>query len=163
MSNTDTPTLTHEVISYDVKQTAAALRKALKTAFPAVKFSVTMSRGTGYGWLDCGWTDGPSEKQVTAITEQFESSRWQGDERGYGNVEPTLLMNEDGGTVEHHYRCCGVETHHHISEAAYTWGEANMPDEFAENLNATYPHHTHPMCVRTWLLTEAVDLTEVTA
>ncbi len=60
------------------KDSAALLRKALKDAFPAAKISLRMSRGTGYGYMYCSWTDGPSEKSVRAITDPFHGERFDG-------------------------------------------------------------------------------------
>lgn len=42
-----------------VKETAAAIRTDLREQFPDAKFSVTMSRGTGYGYLYVNYEDGP--------------------------------------------------------------------------------------------------------
>lgn len=61
-----------------VKETAVALRKALKDAFPGTKFSVKMQRGTAYGWLHVDYTDGPATEQVRKIADGFESERFSG-------------------------------------------------------------------------------------
>lgn len=59
---------------YDSPVTIAQdTRKALRSAFPATKFSLTGSRGTGYGWLNLSWTDGPTNEQVAAITDEFDA------------------------------------------------------------------------------------------
>lgn len=44
----------------DPKITAAAARQTLQAGFPGVKFSVRCSRGTGWGYISCDWTDGPT-------------------------------------------------------------------------------------------------------
>lgn len=56
-----------------VKETAAALRGALRDAFPAVRFSVRMDRGSATGWLMVAWVDGPSEDAVGAVVRGFQS------------------------------------------------------------------------------------------
>ena len=61
----------------------AAIRAALKIAFPAVKFSVTGSRGTGYGWSRVNWTDGPSDHLVRACVAPFFGSYFDGMDDGY--------------------------------------------------------------------------------
>lgn len=90
----------------DVKQTAAAMRKALAAAFLGVKFSVRMSRGTGYGWLDVSWQDGPTVPPVKAVVRRFESERWSGMDDSYHQVSQT-------GPVR--YSCCGVITRRTMS------------------------------------------------
>ena len=57
------------------KGAAAAMRKDLKKAFPGIKFSVTIGRGTGRAFIDCDWTDGPSEALVAGVVG-FYDSRW---------------------------------------------------------------------------------------
>lgn len=98
-----------EPTQLDVKQTAAAMRKALAVAFPGVKFSVRMSRGTGYGWLDVSWQDGPTVRLVEAVVRRFESERWSGMDDSYRQVSQT-------GPVR--YSCCGVATHRRMSAEA---------------------------------------------
>src|SRR3989304_5086157 len=60
-----------------------AIRAALKVSFPGVKFSVTGSRGTGYGWSQVEWTDGPKESAVRALTDKFFGSSFNGMTDGY--------------------------------------------------------------------------------
>ncbi len=50
------------------------LRKALRAAYPETRFSVRMSRGTGYGTLHVSWSGGPSEKDVHPILAHFEGA-----------------------------------------------------------------------------------------
>jgi hypothetical protein len=50
------------------KDSAAKLRKDLKGKFPGIKFSVKLASS---GWLTClnvSWVDGPSVKEVEALT-----------------------------------------------------------------------------------------------
>ena len=60
-----------------------AIRAALKLAFPGTKFSVTGSRGTGYGWSRVSWTDGPSDHRVRACVAPFFGSQFNGSIDGY--------------------------------------------------------------------------------
>ncbi|WP_394275167.1 LPD29 domain-containing protein [Luteococcus sp.] len=69
--------------SASVKQTAAALRRHLRRTFPGVRFSVTMERGSAHGWISVEWTDGPRWEQVREITQQYESSRFDGMDDAY--------------------------------------------------------------------------------
>jgi hypothetical protein len=91
-------------MSADTKQTASALRSALRKTFPGVPFSVRMARGTAYGWIDVSWTDGPTDEMVGQVTDRFESSRFSGMDDSYhatGNAQ---------------WSCCGVILHRTYSE-----------------------------------------------
>ena len=79
-----------------VKDTAAALRRHLRNAFPGTRFSVTMERGSAYGWIHVSWTDGPRWAEVRSITEQYESSRFDGRDDGYH------------ATGKSRWNCCGA-------------------------------------------------------
>lgn len=92
---------TSQTKTLDTKETAAAMRARLKQEFPGVKFSVRMSNGTGYGWLSVSWEDGPLDRTVKAITDTFESSRFDG-------MTDTYQQVQQGGSVR--YSCCGVHT-----------------------------------------------------
>ena len=61
-------------MSATVRETAAALRKALREAFPGARFSVRMASGTAYGWLSVSWTDGPTVEQVDAVAAPFAAA-----------------------------------------------------------------------------------------
>ncbi len=62
----------------DVADTAKLIRTALREAFPTVKFSVRSSRYAGGSSIRVGWTDGPTEKQVGAITSRFQGASFDG-------------------------------------------------------------------------------------
>lgn len=151
--------LNHEVIVYSIKETAAALRKALKAAFPATKFSVRMASGTGYGWFDVNWTDGPTWQQARTVIDTFQSYDFD----HYHDVrvprEPTLLIDLDGNAVEHRYSCTGIVDQRDYSPAARAWGEANMPAEFEQVLAEKWPCAGHDLAVTEFLAT--IDLTGV--
>jgi len=54
-------------------QIAKDARKAIRAAFPGLKFSLTGSTGTGYGWLHLSWTDGPTDRRMTEIVSEFDA------------------------------------------------------------------------------------------
>lgn len=62
----------------DPAATTPHLRRALKAAFPGTKFSVRLSRGTGYGNCHVSWTDGPTGDEVRTVTEQFRGQGFDG-------------------------------------------------------------------------------------
>lgn len=59
-------------------ESAALMKATLRKAFPAVKFTVRLARGTAYGYCSVRWTDGPTTKRVDAIVGQFEGSSFDG-------------------------------------------------------------------------------------
>lgn len=61
-----------------VAETAKVLRVALKKHFPTTKFSVRSKSYAGGASIDVGWTDGPTEKAVRAITGQFTGADFDG-------------------------------------------------------------------------------------
>ena len=60
-----------------VTDTAKLIRKALKEAFPGIKFSVRSEGGRGAS-IDIGWTDGPTEQQVEDVTGRFRGGYFDG-------------------------------------------------------------------------------------
>ncbi len=129
-----------EITRATVKETAAALRKALREAFPGVKFSVRMATGTAYGWLSLSWTDGPTSAQVRKIAANFESERFSGMDDSYHSTAVTQ------------WSCCGITEQRSISpdriaEAVAmierdTDGEAFIRRPDGSVAFPTYPHST---------------------
>lgn len=62
----------------NVTDTAKLIRAALKKAYPNVKFAVKSKKYAGGASINVAWTDGPTAKQVEAITGQFQSVRFDG-------------------------------------------------------------------------------------
>ena len=60
------------------KETAVLARKALRRAFPGVKFSVRSNTYSGGASIDVSWVDGPTERQVSAVTSPYEGGRFDG-------------------------------------------------------------------------------------
>ena len=71
-------TTTTTTRSISAADTAKLVRKALKALWPAVKFSVRTSTYSGGASIDVGWTDGPTPKEVEAITSRFEGASFDG-------------------------------------------------------------------------------------
>ncbi len=59
-------------------ETAAIMRRELKAAFPRVKFSVKSSVYSMGSSVHIGWTDGPTEERVSAITDKYSSRGFDG-------------------------------------------------------------------------------------
>lgn len=76
--STSTTSNLNKLESLDTVESGRALRRALRDAFPGVKFSVRMSRGTGWGTYHVSWTDGPSSDSVREVTGRFEGKGFDG-------------------------------------------------------------------------------------
>jgi hypothetical protein len=67
-----------ETIRYlSAAETAKLIRQALKAAFPGTRISVRLSRGNA---TYVSWTDGPTLRDVQAITHEFESQTFNSSE-----------------------------------------------------------------------------------
>ena len=64
--------MTTDTAPATVKDAAAAIRRDLRAAFPATKFSVRMGTGTASTWIDVKWTDGPNDDMVRNVTDPYE-------------------------------------------------------------------------------------------
>lgn len=62
---------------------AKNVRIELKVAFPGVKFSVKTERYSGGDSISVGWIDGPTGKQVEAITKKYQGGSFNGMEDIY--------------------------------------------------------------------------------
>ena len=111
----------YDRVEYTTKETAAALRRALREAFPGVRFSVRMARGTAYGWLDVAYVDGPTWEQVRAISNGFQSQTFDGRDDFYKSIEPTLYAREDGSLYEVRWSCCGINSQRTYSPEVQAW------------------------------------------
>lgn len=88
-----------------------AIRKALKIEFPSTKFSITGSRGTGYGWSRIGWTDGPTEQRVRGVVAAFFGSQFDGMTDGYNPTNNYFTFEG----VTYAAGGCGFNTERRIS------------------------------------------------
>lgn len=75
---------------------AKNIRKTLKAAFPAIKFSV---RKTSYGSLAIEWSDGPTVKEVEDATVNFKAGHFCGSEDIYKHQRTP--WNEVFGAAEY--------------------------------------------------------------
>jgi hypothetical protein len=63
---------------YSLTETANLIRKALRGAFPDVKFSVTTKRYTGGSSISVSYNNGPRTKDVYTIAHLFEGAGFDG-------------------------------------------------------------------------------------
>jgi hypothetical protein len=87
-----------KMIHENPKSAAKAIRGELKTKFPGIKFSVRSSAGRGSS-IDIGWTDGPTEEQVAAVTGKYSLGHFDGMTDCY-HYDPTLVVAEDGEIMQ---------------------------------------------------------------
>lgn len=96
--------------------TMTLLKAELKREFPGVKFSTRRSRGTGYGYVTISWTDGPTSREVSAITSGYEGSSFDGMTDMESPVEH-IAANGKGEPVRISYGTRGISTSRTISPA----------------------------------------------
>lgn len=90
--------------------TAKLIRKALKQAFPAIKFSVRTSQYAGGASIDVRWTDGPSDKAVQAVAGAFAGASFD----GMIDLKSYHKSDLDGQAV--HFGADFVFTHRDLSD-----------------------------------------------
>lgn len=126
---------TDQVINVSTKETAAHMRKALREALgPAAKIRLTMSRGTGHGYMDTIWTDGPTTAQVERVLRPFQSSYFDGMDDSHKRLPDALVM-VDGDPRIVRYSCLGAGAQRRYSPEAVTWAHevmAAFPGRFEE-------------------------------
>ena len=69
-----------------------AIRVELKAKFPKTTFRVRTSRGS---CINVTWTDGPTAKQVAAVTGKYALGSFDGMTDSY-NYDPTMVVDETG-------------------------------------------------------------------
>lgn len=121
-------------------ESASALRAALKTAFPATKFSVRLDRGTAYGCADVRWTDGPTVKRVKAVIDRFEGEGFDGSTDSSihyrvklpdGRQSGLRIVNESRTISPELARRC-------IRQIAEFWGGVDYIPEVKDGYNGEY-------------------------
>ena len=116
------------------KTVAALLRKALRTQFPGVRFSVRCSTGTAAAWINVAYDDGPTTRQVDAIAHGFEGRSFNGMTDTYDDNGTTLVAGEAGEMPsELRYCCDGILTTRNYTAAGHLEAQrivrerSNMP------------------------------------
>lgn len=93
-------------------ETAALVRKALKEAFPGVKFSVRSHNYSMGASMRVEWLDGPNEAQVEAVARTFQGSYFDGSIDFKGSIYHML----DGQQVR--FGADSINCNRRYSEAA---------------------------------------------
>ena len=100
----------------DLKTTLKLMKAELKRAFPATKFYVRCSRGTGYGWVSLRWTDGPTYERVTSIAHVYQGSGFDAMTDCSYTIHH-VEADENGAPVTSCYGTKGVNCKREISPA----------------------------------------------
>jgi hypothetical protein len=102
------------------KDTAKLVRAALKNAFPGVKFSVRMSTGTAAAGMNVSYSDGPTEREVRAITGHYEGRHFNGMTDDYDDAGAVLVAGEgEEMPREVRYCCGGINSHREYTAVGY--------------------------------------------
>lgn len=89
--------VSHTVPTLGPKETAAAIRKILKKAFPGTTFSTVTERGSMVSSVRVSYVDGPTRKRVHALVDGFEAGHFDGMTDSYEYDRTRVL--EVNGTV----------------------------------------------------------------
>lgn len=98
----------------DAAEVAKMLRRHLKAEFPGTKFSVRTSKYSGGASVRVNWTDGPTDDDVSAVTELYEGADFDGmiDLK----THRLALAVEDGEPVEVRYGADFIFTERRTSD-----------------------------------------------
>ena len=83
--------------------TAKLLRQALKRTFSGVKFSVRSDVYAGGASIDISWTDGPTEKAVKALADEFAGADFDPSQDLKIPRAPELVPDPEYGAREIHF------------------------------------------------------------
>ena len=133
MSNTNYITVT---------DTAKLIRKALKEAFPGIKFSVRSEGGRGAS-IDVRWTDGPAEQQVADVCDRFRGGYFDGSIDYRGTVYALMggqRVRFGADFVFYRRDYSPAVLARIVDRVAREWGIAATVEQYeAGSLYATYP------------------------
>lgn len=98
-----------------VTDTAKLIRKALRSEFPSVKFSVRSSKYSMGASIDISWTDGPTSQAVDRIAKLYQGATFDGmtDSK---NHHDSVLAHEDGNVEVVSYGADFVFVHRTLSD-----------------------------------------------
>lgn len=116
-----------KVMQFSTKETAAAIRAALKVAFPGFKFSVTFERYSMGSCTNVSWTDGPTSPEVRLVTDRFTSQSFDGmtDSTSYHTQTVDGRLVQYSGSVSVH-RTASIDLINLAKRRAKLMGEENV-------------------------------------
>jgi hypothetical protein len=96
--------------------TAKLLRQALQRTFTGVRFSVRSKTYAGGASIDVSWTDGPTEKAVKALADEFAGADFDAMQDLKTYRAPELVPDAEWGVREVHYGADFVFCDRHTSD-----------------------------------------------
>lgn len=108
-------------------ETAKMIRKALKEAFPGVKFGIRSHTYAGGASINIGWTDGPNAAQVQAVAAHFEAAYFDGSIDYKGSIYHMI----DGQQV--HFGADFIHFNRDYSDASIQRAIAALYRQYASN------------------------------
>lgn len=98
-------------VHIDTADVAKLIRAQLKQRFPGVKFSVRIDRYAGGSSVRVNWEDGPIEKMVSAICQQYRGEGFDGMQDMRYNVGG-WLMPDGSAQIRQIAAHWGADEHH---------------------------------------------------
>jgi len=144
--------VTGQVVNLSPTETADEIRKALKAAFPGVKFGVRTSKYSGGSSIRVTYSRGPASDKVSRIADRFQGRDFDGmtDSSTYRG---SILLVDAGGAVRE-VRCSGsfVFVNRDHDDATYAACEAAIVARYAEgHAPASHMLRVHgPMGATDW-------------
>ena len=123
--------------------TAKLIRKSLKEAFPTTKFSVVSSKYAGGSSIHIRWIDGPTDAEVSAISDRFAGAYFDGSIDYQGSVY--AMMNGE----QVHFCANFVFTKRENSDQAVTDAIKALTEKFPGNMRSN-PTVEAFRCGRLW-------------
>lgn len=126
-----------------LNDTNKLIRKALKEAFPGVKFSVRGKSYSGGASTDIRWTNGPTQDQVDPIAQQFRGAYFD----GMIDMQSSVYHEVDGEQVRYGADYIFCQRHHSpefVENLEAAWGTMTSGDRCAFLETVGYSEHCVP-------------------
>jgi|SRR5882672_8922065 len=130
-----------------VTDTAKMMRKALKEAFPGIKFSVKSDKYAGGASIDVHWIDGPSVAMVDSIALTFKGAYFDGmtDYKGSTYAMVNGLQTRFGADFVHCHRShSDAAVERAIAQLTRKWGTGAMSGVTVDDFRNGRLCHRYP-------------------
>ena len=127
--------------------TAKLVRKALKEAFPGVKFSVRSDTYSGGASIRVRWVDGPADCQVEPVVSAFQGGYFDA-ATDYFTAVYTISHIQPGGEYKDRFRFAWYESGHmmYLRKPDLANSNQDVRDfiDWALEGNPDYPYRVRP-------------------
>lgn len=117
---------------------AKNIRTELKRAFPGVKFSITSKSYSGGNSVDIHWTDGPTSKEVEAITSKYQQGSFDGMTDSYDYDSDRCWTDVFGGAKYVQEQRDVTAEAYHAAAVRLGYPDAVMPPNSCNLSGVTY-------------------------